>query len=90
MHALRQKLKNFKAPRSLDRLGNNNHDWTDLRSFQLSFDDELEDHIIEMSNQYYIEKNVVSWVQLIVYCCVLDILFVFVFLDVVSFYNICN
>ena len=39
-HALRQSLKIFKPPRKLEieRLGNNSHDWTHLRSFELFSD----------------------------------------------------
>ena len=46
----------------MERLENNNHNWTHQRSFELFFADEMVDHIVEMSNQYAIEKSVVGWI----------------------------
>ena len=53
---LREKVKTFKAPKNLEieRLDNENHNWSHVRCFKLFFDNEYVDHIVQMSNQYAI------------------------------------
>ena len=60
---LREKVKTFKAPKNLEieRLDNENHNWSHIRCFELFFDNEYVDHIVQMSNQYAIEKSAVGW-----------------------------
>ena len=56
---LREKVETFKAPKNLEieRLDNENHNWSHVRCFELFFDNEYVDHIVQMSNQYAIEKS---------------------------------
>ena len=63
---LREKVQNFKAPKNvhIETLDNENHNWTHLRTFELFFDSELVEHIVQMTNQYAIEKGTVGWIPL--------------------------
>ena len=75
---LREKVKTFKAAKNLEieRLDNENHNWLHVRCFKLFFDNEYVDHIVQMSNQYAIEKSAVGWSPLTreELCCFFGIL----------------
>ena len=65
-HDIREQIKNFDVPENvkMQELDNANHNWTHTRLFELYFDDEVMDFIIQKTNEYAIEKGVVGWVPI--------------------------
>ena len=63
---LREKVQNFKAPKNvyIETLDSENPNWSHIRTFELFFDNELVEHIVQMTNQYAIEKGTVGWIPL--------------------------
>ena len=59
---LREKIENFEPPKNiiLQELDVENNSWTHLHTFELFFDDKLIELIIEMTNQYALEKGAVA------------------------------
>ena len=60
---LREKIENFQPQENiiLQELDAENSSWTYLRTFELFFDDKLIELIVEMTNQYALEKGPVAW-----------------------------
>ena len=75
---LKMMTKIFLPPRILeiDRLDRKNDNWNHVRTFELLFDNELIDFIVQMKNAYAIEINAVGWVPIdrSDICCFLRIL----------------
>ena len=63
---LREIIDKFEPPRNehLDNLDMMDHNWTHVRTFELIFDDELIDSIIDMTNRYAMENNANGWITL--------------------------
>ena len=61
---LREKIENFEPQENiiLQELDAENSSWTHLRTFELFFDDNLIELIVEMTNQYALEKGAVAWI----------------------------
>ena len=60
---LRGKIDNFEPQENiiLQELDAENSSWTHLPTFELFFDDKLIELIVEMTNQYVLEKGEVAW-----------------------------
>ena len=60
---LRGKIDNFEPQENiiLQELDAENSFWTHLRTFELFFDDKLIELVVEMTNQYALEKGEVAW-----------------------------
>ena len=56
-------IENFEPQENiiLQELDAENSSWTYLRTFELFFDDKLIELIVEMTNQYALEKGAVAW-----------------------------
>ena len=60
---LREKIENFEPQENiiLQELDAENSSWTHLRTFELFFDDNLIELVVEITNHYALEKGAVAW-----------------------------